>query len=427
MRNGRNRIGAISLVGALVGFLLVTFQPWLPLDHVILYRALSLKGLLGAFFDASLVGALADWFAVSALFTNPLGIPLPHTNILAKNKDGIAEAVPRFLTSFVSEEKISVELARVDFAAKVLAFLAQPQARSEMHNFLRGRLATLLSAATMPEGTRSEGIRTFTRELFAFAGESFDPAAAAASTLRWARAEGVEERLIESGAEALRLGIGKNLVRLAATITPILKRNAGWQGLFVGQGTIERLLLGVQDELARVRANPAHELRRMLAEALGGLAARLAGDQPDPADQRGRVRAAVRALLADDGVQEHAARLIAGLLSRLGSDVAGGDSRFFAGLERAEIALAGHLERTPSYRDGFNRGVASLIAGAIAKSNLIEGMTGYLATLLKSTEEKDFVRRVEGAVWNDLQYIRVNGAVVGGLVGLLLALLGGLL
>ncbi len=69
----------------------------------------------------------------------------------------------------------------------------------------------------------------------------------------------------------------------------------------------------------------------------------------------------------------------------------------------------------------FNRGVAGLISSLLARSDLIEGVTGYLAELLKNTDEREFVSRVEGAVWNDLQYIRVNGAVVGGLVGVVLA------
>jgi len=86
----RNRVGTISLLSALAGFLFVMFQPWLPLDRLVLYNALSLKSLLAAFFDASLVGALADWFAVTALFRNPLGVRLRHTDIIAKNKDTIA-------------------------------------------------------------------------------------------------------------------------------------------------------------------------------------------------------------------------------------------------------------------------------------------------------------------------------------------------
>jgi len=154
MTKRRNRIGVLSLGVAAVGFLFVTLQPWIPLDRLILFSGLSLKRLLAAFFDASLVGALADWFAVSALFTNPLGVKLPHTDILAKNKDSIAEAVPRFLAGFLNEEKIATELAGLDFSAKVAELLGRPEIREELGGFLRERLLGLLAVGGSP---RKEG------------------------------------------------------------------------------------------------------------------------------------------------------------------------------------------------------------------------------------------------------------------------------
>ena len=152
MTKKRNRIGAISLTIAAVGFLLVSFQPWLRLDSVILFSGLTLKHLLAAFFDAALVGSLADWFAVSALFRDPLGIRLPHTNILAKNKDAIAEAVPRFITLFVSDDRIAVELKRLDFAAKIEEALSGGGLRAELHEFLSSRASAFLRGYAGGEG-----------------------------------------------------------------------------------------------------------------------------------------------------------------------------------------------------------------------------------------------------------------------------------
>ena len=131
----RNRIGSISLGIALAGFIVVTLQPWLPLDRILVLPRLSLKGLLESFFDAALVGSLADWFAVTALFRHPLGVPLPHTNILAKSKDGIAEGVPRFLAGFLSTTKIASELAKVDFSGKLVEVMKADGAREDV----RGR------------------------------------------------------------------------------------------------------------------------------------------------------------------------------------------------------------------------------------------------------------------------------------------------
>lgn len=427
MTKKRNRIGALSLLGALAGFLFVMFQPWIALDRLILFRSLSLKHLLAAFFNASLIGALADWFAVSALFKHPIGIALPHTDIIARNKDAIAEAVPRFLTSFVSEEKIVVELGKVDFAAKVEKLVAEGDTREEIHDFVRTRLSSLLSEAAPSAGARPEGLAIFVAELFAFAASSIDPAAVFASLIQWARRERLDEKIIEGAAEFLRNQIGQNLARLAAVITPIIKRNAGWQGIFVGQGTVERLLLGVQNELASVRSNRGHELRRFLSGAIDSFAARLAGQQDDPGGERQRFRASVRRVMEDPDFQSRTTDFIANILQRLGVDLARPGSRFLEGLARIESALETQLGGNAVFRQGFNRGVASLLSGMIARSRLIEGLTGYLATLLKSTDERDFVHRIEDAVWNDLQYIRVNGAMVGGLVGIALALLSALL
>jgi uncharacterized membrane-anchored protein YjiN (DUF445 family) len=150
MKKARNHIGTISLLAAVAGFLFVTLQPWIPLGRLILLPGLSLKTLLAAFFDASLVGALADWFAVSALFKNPLGIKLPHTDILAKSKNALAEAVPRFLTSFAGEDRISSELARIDFAAKLEELLGRPGSRREIHDFIGNRMSVLLGEVGKP-------------------------------------------------------------------------------------------------------------------------------------------------------------------------------------------------------------------------------------------------------------------------------------
>ena len=420
MTTGRNHIGILSCAAAFVGFLFVTFQPWLALEHVLLFGSLNLRTLLSAFFDASLVGALADWFAVTALFRSPLGIRLPHTDILARNKDAIAEAVPRFLTSFVSEERIASELGGVDFAGKVVRLLEAGTSRDEINDFLRARLSALLANVTGPGGEPSAGFTEVVREVIAFAGERIDPAPAAGALLRWGQREGLIEKLIEGAAAALGAGIAENAESLADTITPIVKRNAGWQGIFVGRGTIERLLRGAQEELLKVRTDPGHGMRVLLTGRLLNLSTRLSGDTSDPAGARGRLRASFRRLVDDPSTATRAAGLLTAVLHRLREALQAEDGGFTQGVQRVEQVFTMQLESNAEFRASFNRGVAGLVSSLIARSGLIEGVTGYLAGLLKNTDEREFVGRVEDAVWNDLQYIRVNGAAVGGIVGIIL-------
>ncbi len=423
----RNRIGAFSLAGAGVGFLFVLFQPWIPLDRVTLINGLNLKGLLSAFFDASLVGALADWFAVSALFRNPLGVKLPHTDILAQNKDAIAEAVPRFLTSFVSEERIAQELGTIDFAAKIEALLAREDPRAAILDPLRNRLASLLGGGDGAPGIPVENLAVFVREALDLVRQRLDPATAAAGLILWARGNGFDSRLIDAGAGLLREGIAHDTGRVAAVLTPLLKRNAGWQKIFISRARIERFLEGAVDELDRVRSDPHHELRPLFVRELDRLQADLAGGAQGPQSLPGRLRSRFQELLQDEAFISRLAESIGAFLTLLRADLERADGVFAAGAQRAQHVLQDQLGRNADFRGRFNRGVATLLSGIIARGGLIEGVTGYLATLLKNTDEREFVRRIEGAVWNDLQYIRVNGAVVGGLVGVVLWFLTALL
>jgi uncharacterized membrane-anchored protein YjiN (DUF445 family) len=421
MTKGRNRIGILSLGAAFVGFLFVTFQPWLGLERILLFGGLSLRTLLSAFFDASLVGALADWFAVTALFKSPLGVRLPHTDIIARNKNAIAEAVPRFLTSFVSEERIASELGVVDFAGKVEKLLERGDARDGINDFLRARLASLLANVVRSGGELSDGFTAVVREIIAYAGNRVDPASAAGALLRWGQREGVDERIIEGGAEALRAGITGNVETLVDTLTPLVKRNAGWQGIFVGRGTIERLLRGAQEELERVRDDPAHDLRLLMARRLRDLSSRLSGETPDPDLVRERLRAWFQKTVEDPATATRAAGFLATIFDRLRGAVQAENTGFVQGVQRVEEVFIFQLKANVEFRGSFNRGLAGLVSSLIAKSRLIEGVTGYLAGLLKNIDEREFVGRIEDAVWNDLQYIRVNGAVVGGMVGIVLA------
>ncbi len=427
MNKPRNRIGVLSLGAAAVGFLFVTLQPWIPLDRLILFGGLSLKRLLASFFDASLVGALADWFAVTALFTNPLGVKLPHTDILAKNKDSIAEAVPRFLAGFLSAEKISTELSRVDFGAKVAELLGRPAIREELHGFLRDRIVPLLPDGSPPQEGGENRFSALVDRIFSFLAEKTDPAALLIRLMQWALRENLQERVIAGAAELLRSAIEGSRDRLVSILTPMIKRNSGWQGLFVGRRVVERLIDGIKEELVRVREKPDHELRRLLSSSFASYVERLAGDSSGPSGERDRLGRKIREVLSDGSIRSTSARLLAAILERLRSDLLRPDSLTLQLIERIEQELHARLTEDEELRLRFNREIVGLISTFIARSRLVDGVSGYIASLLRATDEREFVNRIEDAVWNDLQYIRVNGAAVGGLVGLVLAIVSALL
>ena len=414
----RNRLGSLSLVAGICGFLIVEFQPWLPLGALMLFGGLSVKGVLEAFFEASMVGAFADWFAVSALFKDPFGIPLPHTNILAKSKDVIAAAVPRFLTGFVNPAAITGELAKIDYASRAAEALSVGGGREELHAFLCQRAVELLAGYEGGAGERTVALRRFVDQVLDFVSERVDAPAEAVSLLAWARKGRFDERALEAAAEYIRVEIGKNRLRLVSILTPLIKRTAGWQGLFIGAGTVERFLAGLQDELTDMGKDRDNELRVFILNAIWGYASRLDANSLEP--DRERLAQAFSSALGDEGFRSGFALFAAQLLARLGEDLSRPEGHFFPSLERLEDALSARLSSDEALRSRLNSMIASLIGSVIERGRVIEGVTEYLAGLLRATDERAFVNRIEESIWNDLQYIRVNGAVVGGFVGLVI-------
>jgi uncharacterized membrane-anchored protein YjiN (DUF445 family) len=314
-RTRRNRWGSIFLILAAAGFAVFTFQPWWPSDQVRFFRA---------FFEASLVGALADWFAVTALFRRPLGLPLPHTDVLVKRKDQLVEALPKFLGSFLEPDKLNPVFRSIDWAAVVVDKL-EPEALDAL--FARG----LSAVADAPSRTA------------------------------W------ESGAVQLAASLVHRELSRHQESLVGPITDVVKRNAGWKGLFVGRDTIEEAVEGVLDELAAVRDSPDHALRRTLTAAFHDAWPRWAENlQP---------------------------------------------SRWTAEPWK-------RLETDPEFREAFNRNAGDLAVAVWEKSHAAAAVTGALGYLLAQTDARSLATRIEASVGNDLQYIRVNGALVGGLAGL---------
>jgi uncharacterized membrane-anchored protein YjiN (DUF445 family) len=413
-KGGRKRLGTVSLLGAAVGFLLANFVPWPAIGGIMLLPGLSLKGLIAAFFDASLVGALADWFAVSALFRYPLGLRLPHTNVIARNKNAVAEAVPRFLSGFVSTDAVRKELGRIDFAVLLERALGEGGQRTELHEFVRVRLGQAAGSDSL-----AGEVCAMVAGLRDLVAREVDLPGAGATLAEWARQGEFTGRVLAGMAQLLKTEMERNHGDLVAFLTKKIKKGAGWQGIFIGPGTTERILAAVKAELDGIQRDPSHEIRRFIFAALDSWTQRLRKDEAE----RERFRRLVTDAIASPELLDQVQRFAVDLADRVGRDLASPESSFVGTLERLEDLLLERIGADPEFRAAFNRNLVELLGDLIARSRLIETMSDYLAVQMKRTDTGLFVSQVEKAVWNDLQYIRVNGAVVGGLAGLALALL----
>lgn len=364
---------------------------------------------LRAFSEAALVGGLADWFAVTALFRHPLGLPIPHTAIIPANKDRIADTMASFLrTHFLTPQVVSRRLRAMNLAAVVGGFLADPGRIGEGR--LRQGAAGLISDMLHSRDGEQWGalVKSAARQQL----ERIDIATLLGQLLSAAIVDGRHQPLIES---ALRWA-GYTLAENEELLRRMIHDQAGtvlrWTGLDDRLATA--LLDGAYRLIAECLVNPDHPLRQKMEVRLTALAHDLIHD----AALRARVAGMRSELLANpamaawlDGLW-HRAR--AALLRAARDPAHALSGQFGTGL----AALGLSLQRDPALQRMVNRFARRTLVGITARHG------GAIVTLVSETvkrwDARTVTNRIEGAVGRDLQFIRLNGTLVGGIVGLVL-------
>lgn len=373
-----------------------------------LYPEWSLPlGFAIAFTEAAMVGGLADWFAVTALFRRPLGLPIPHTAIIPVNKDRIADSMARFLReNFLTPQVVARRLSGFNLAASAGAFLADPRRsdQSRLREGAAGLFADVLESLDPEQmgGMVKTGLR---RQL-----EKLDLAPLLGQMLANAIADNRHLPVLES----LLRKVGETVEANEPMIREMIHQRANtimrWTGLD------ERLASGVLDGtyrlLAEVIVQPDHPLRAKIDDAL----TRLADDlRHDPAMHL-RVERIKLELLENpamaawiDSMWERARQALLRAVRNPGKALSGSLGESLSQLGRA----LGEDARLQALVNRFARrtlvGVASRYGSEIVR---------LVSETVKRWDAKTVSDRIEGAVGRDLQFIRINGTVVGGLVGL---------
>ncbi len=361
-------------------------------------------GYLRAFAEAAMVGGLADWFAVTALFRHPLGLPIPHTAIIPENKDRIADTMAAFLkANFLTPQVVARRLQGLNVASAAGQYLANPRTgESRLGSGAASLIADVLESLDQEKlgGLAKTALRTRIERLAL--------APLLGNLLTAMIAEGRHMPLIESlirrSAETLEANEG--LVR--AIIHDRANTLMRWTGLD------ERLANGILDGLYKLLAETVviedHPLRRKIEESLASLADALVHD---PA-MHARVEAMKRDVLANpafaawlDGLWER------GRAQLLRAVRGGGDAGGQIGASLAELGRAlQHDGRLQVLVNRFSRrtlvGVATRYGGEIVR---------LVSETVRRWDARTVTDRIEGAVGRDLQFIRINGTLVGGLVG----------
>ncbi len=365
-------------------------------------------GFVRAFAEAAMVGGLADWFAVTALFRHPLGLPIPHTAIIPRNKDRIGDNLATFLRdNFLTASIVARRMRRLDLATAAGRFLAQPP---ESQGRLREGASRLV--ANILEALDQERLGGMVKGAIAARLRALNVSPMIGQALGAAMAEDRHIPLLDS----VTVWVGRTLDANEALIRQMVSKRAGaimrWTGLD------EKLANSIVDGLRRLidemAADPAHPLRAKAEEALTTLAADL---QHDP-DMQAKVARLKEEILANpaiihwiDGLWESART---GLLRAARDPQATLAGKFGDALRQ----LGDTLQQDARLRRTINQFARRAMVGTVASYG--DAIVRLVSDTIRGWDARTITARLESAVGRDLQYIRINGTVVGGLVGLAL-------
>ena len=362
-------------------------------------------GFVRAFAEAAMVGGLADWFAVTALFRHPLGLPIPHTAIVPRNKDRIGDTLALFLRdNFLVPQVVARRMARLDVAAAAGRFLAAPPEQGRLWRGASRLLAGLL------EGLDPERFGTMVKGALAQRLRDFNAAPLMGQALASAIADDRHVPLLDQ----LIRWIARLVAENEALIRNMVHERSGsilrWTGL--DETIADKIIDAIDKLLGDMADDPGHPLRAKLEDALRDLAHDL---QYDPA-MAARVQQLKGALLDNPAVERWWVgmweRMRGGLIKRLRAP---GDG---FGTQVTELLhqLGDTLTREERLRRTINRFTRRAAVGLAADYG--DGIVRLVSDTVRGWDAATITDRLENAVGRDLQYIRINGTLVGGLVGL---------
>ncbi|TCS39663.1 uncharacterized membrane-anchored protein YjiN (DUF445 family) [Paucimonas lemoignei] len=363
--------------------------------------------LVRAFAEAAMVGALADWFAVTALFKHPLGLPIPHTAIIRKNKDRIGASIANFLEhNFMTRDVISDELRDVNFAAAMTVWLEHPDNSRHLARHLAGAIPALLRMV------EDEDIGQFIQQRATAALKEVQFAPLLGELLAILRAGGQHQRVFDHVIELAADALDHNRPYIRQKIHDASPR---WLPRSIDEKFFERLLEELNNILDEMRDEDS-EWRGRFEIATLDLIDKLK-TSPEYEENLARM---VRQTLEQKEFRAYLIQLWHDIKERLMRDAGEEDSKAVLRLEQALTAFARALEQNQAVTEKLNRWIRTFATETIVQRR------GEIAELVKRVINKwdadTISRKVEVHVGKDLQYIRINGTVVGGLVGLFLHL-----
>ncbi len=362
-------------------------------------------GLVRATAEAAMVGGIADWFAVTALFRHPMGIPIPHTAIVAQRKDRIGRSLGNFVgNNFLATDVIARQLAGLGLGRRVATWLAEPAHRTQVARAIASGVARAAESIpgeelqatvhdTLVEQLRKAQVAPLLGDLLTLA--TTDD-----------RHQEMLDRLVDLVSRIVR--DNKELIRVR-----IGEESPWWVPGAVDDKLYQKIVAGIERTLAQVSTDDQHPLREQFDQALRGFVEKLHNSPETIA----RAEAMKERLLTHPAVGELSDALLRAALNSLGK-YAGPDAPSPEPLERAVGGIAERALGNPAFLQDVDDAAERLILGVVDQYR--PEVAELIARTVEGWDATDASRKIEVQIGRDLQFIRINGTLVGGLVGLVL-------
>ena len=369
-------------------------------------------GYVAAFAEAAMVGAIADWFAVVALFRHPLGLPIPHTAIIPENKDRIGQNLANFIaTHFLSTEQVLPKLREFDVAGRVAHWLSQPDNAARVGERLVGVARWAVGALD------DERVRQFVADLTRRALGQVDVTRLSGQVLETMTHERRHQELLDGVLVQLARLLGED--SLQDTIAEAIAREVKalkYVGLdqVAARLATRKVVVIIAKTIIDMADDPQHNLRRRFDTMVDGFITRLKDD--GALQQRGeRLK---QELLDNPALGHYVNQLWGELLAWLQADMEQSDSSIRRHITQAARTLGERLAGDAEIRGWINGELQAAAPRLIERYR--EDIRSYIVARVAAWDAREMTDELEHHIGRDLQFIRINGTLVGGLVGLLI-------
>ncbi|MFF8671995.1 DUF445 domain-containing protein [Streptomyces sp. NPDC015242] len=363
-------------------------------------------GYVAAASEAGMVGALADWFAVTALFRHPLGIPIPHTAIIPTKKDQLGVSLGEFVgENFLSEEVVRQRLRAVGIGSRLGAWLAVPEhadrVTAELSTALRGALTVL----------RDSDVQAVVGEAITRRANAQEIGPGVGKMLEKVVADGGHKRVVDLVVTRAH----DWLVLHGDSVMDAVQGGApGWTPKFVDRKVGERVYKELLRFVTEMRDMPAHPARGALDRFLTDFATDLQSDT----DTRARVERLKGEVLGRGEVQDLIASAWTAVRSMIVAAAEDERSELRLRVRTSLLSLGSRMAAERKVQDKVDQWVED--AAVYVVTTYRKEITSLITDTVAGWDAEHTTKKIEANIGRDLQFIRINGTVVGSLAGLLI-------